>query len=619
MSANKLLDNRRNNEALLLGNEAIARGVLEAGVQVIAAYPGTPSSEIVDSLARVAREAGIYVEWSTNEKVAFELAAGAAFLGVRSFTAMKSVGLNVAMDALMVVNLTGVQGGFVFLVADDPNCWSTQNEQDSRLLAVAAEVPCLEPSSVQEAKDMIGYSFALSEKLGRAVMIRTVTRLNHSRSTVEFGAINTERRTPQYYSLRSGFPALPKHKILHAEKGRIIKELLDCPFNELSVVEGAKIGVVASGNAVNYAREAMSFLELSGKISFLKVGTIVPLPVREIREMVSRHEVIVVLEDIEPFIEKEIKTVCYDLGRQPKLIGKESGDIDIPGELTIEKAIAALSLASGRTLSRGCGRNIGKDLLLDRNTVLCAGCPHAAMLYSIRRASKRAEMKPLICGDIGCYGLGVFPPYSLFDSHICMGASIGIGNGYAAAGYKGPIVCVIGDSTFYHSGISPLVNAVFNRHNITVVILDNHIIGMTGHQPDPGTGLTAMGEKTKSLDLEALVRACGVEKVDVINAFDVKKAKKSIREAIAFNGPSVVISKGECAILSARKRESAKKKWFIESDRCDSCGVCVNTLFCPALRRGDHVYAIDISMCANCGVCADICPKSAIISQEVGH
>jgi indolepyruvate ferredoxin oxidoreductase alpha subunit len=614
MSNEALANGAPGEKALFLGNEAIARGVLESGVQVVAAYPGTPSSEIVDSLARVAKQTGQNVEWSTNEKVAFECAAGAAFLGVRSFSAMKSVGLNVAMDPLMVVNLTGVAGGFVFLVADDPNCWSTQNEQDSRLLAYAAEIPCLEPASVQEAKDIVPYAYELSDSLGRVVMIRTVTRLNHARAPVTLGPFHRNEQIPRYHSQRAGFPALPKHKLLHEEKDRFKQALSSCPFNKLDLRPEARVGIVASGNATNYAREAISALELDGAVSFLQVGVINPLPEELIERILVSHETVVIFEEIEPFIERQIRALCYDFSCHPRLIGKLSGDLGVAGELTREKAIQVLTRASGlsSTVSTPQPSHQINELILNRNIVLCAGCSHMATFYAIRKAAKKQKARVLISGDIGCYGLGLFPPYDLFDSHICMGASIGVGNGYAATGYEGPVICVIGDSTLYHSGVPPLINAVFNKHKITVVVLDNSIIGMTGHQPAPGTGRTATGESTKKVDIAQLVRACGVARVTVVDPFKLEHTIASIKEAIKHEGPSVVVARGECAILTGRKQGERRTPWHIDPEKCDSCSACVNLLYCPALTQGGDYFTINQELCAGCGVCAQICPKSAI-------
>jgi len=604
---------------ILLGNEAIARGVIEAGASVVAAYPGTPSSEIVETLARLAKETKQYVEWSTNEKVAFECAVGASFLGVRSFSAMKSVGLNVAMDPLMVVNLCGVEGGFVFVVADDPNCWSTQNEQDSRMLAAAAEIPCLEPASAQEAKEMVSYAYDLSERLGRAVMIRTVTRLNHSRSIVELGPIYVKQQSPKYHRLRAGFPALPKHQRLHEEAAKLQDVMGECPFNELDMRTGARIGIVGIGNAVNFAVEAISHLGIEKEANLLKIGVINPLPVKLLKEFLRDQDVVVVFEEIEPYVENQIRSLCYDLMHKPRIVGKLSENIEIAGELTVEKAVRVLSQISKGKSDRASeeSRSEENKLVLTRDTVLCAGCPHMGTFYATRRASSKTKGKVLISGDIGCYGIGVYPPYNLFDSHICMGSSIGVACGYAATGYKDGIICIIGDSTFYHSGMSALINAVFNNHNITVVILDNSIIGMTGHQPDPGTGVTATGQPTKRIELEEVVKSCGVDFVECVDAFHVKDVIKAVEMAMKHKGPSVVISRGECAIIRRKRKKDTKVNYKINIEKCDGCGVCVGLLYCPAILKEKSEYRIDKLICAGCGICSQICPKKAIEMEVV--
>jgi indolepyruvate ferredoxin oxidoreductase, alpha subunit len=615
MSAEAIARDAPGEIALLLGNEAIARGVLEAGVAVAAAYPGTPSSEIVGSLAQVAGITGQHVEWSTNEKVAFECAAGAAFLGVRAFCAMKSVGLNVAMDPLMVINLTGIKGGFVFLVADDPNCWSTQNEQDSRLLAHAAEIPCLEPSSVQEAKDMVPYAYDLSEEIGRPVMIRTVTRVNHSRAPVTLGPLSQRQRIAAVFEKRAGFPALPKHRLLHHEEGKVREALSGSPFNQITLRPGAKTAIVASGNAYNYAIEASEELELRDSVSFIRLGVVNPLPKELLLDVLSGHERVFVFEEIEPFIETQVRAACYEISARPSIHGKASGDLEIAGELDRERVLDVLSRycrPSSGSVTETPGSSAIGDLIITRDTVLCAGCPHMGSFHAIRKALKRRKPKALIAGDIGCYGLGVFPPYELFDSHICMGASIGIANGYAASGYKGPIVAVIGDSTFFHSGIPALINAVINKHRVTVLVLDNAIIGMTGHQPAPGTGWTAKRESTESLDIAQMVRACGVRHVSVVDPFDVKTTTSAVKTALDFDGPAVVVSRGECALMTGRRLERKAPPFQIDEDVCNNCGRCVQALYCPALNVRDETYGIDEFLCAGCGICAQVCPRSAI-------
>jgi indolepyruvate ferredoxin oxidoreductase alpha subunit len=300
-------------------------------------------------------------------------------------------------------------------------------------------------------------------------------------------------------------------------------------------------------------------------------------------------------------------------------MGKLSGDLEVPGELTTNKVMNLIAQAVNAStaipsIAAGSPKN---ELVLDRNAVLCAGCPHMGTLYAIRKAAGKQKVRTLVSGDIGCYGIGVFFPYNAFDSHLCMGASIGIGNGYAATGYRGPIVCVIGDSTFYHSGVSPLINAVFNKHNITVIILDNAIVGMTGHQPSPSTGLTATGESTKKIDLAALVKACGVDHVTTADPFKLDATIAAIKESISYPGPSVVIAKGECAIARGHQQDVKRIPWQIDAALCDACGVCVNLLYCPALTKGENQYFINQTNCAACGICSQVCPKNAILKQEV--
>jgi len=614
---NPLIKNEPGKQELFLGNEAIARGVLEAGVQVAAAYPGTPSSEIVDSLAKVAKETGQHVEWSTNEKVAFECAAGAAFLGVRGFTAMKSVGLNVAMDPLMVVNIAGVEGGFVFVSADDPNCWSTQNEQDSRLLAFCAEIPCLEPASVQEAKDIIPYAYELSEKLGRVVMVRTVTRLNHARAHVELGPLSGEKREARYFGQRAGFYALPKHNQLHDNWDQFMEAAESCPFNELDLKPRADIGVIASGHASRYVHEVLEALNLSEEVSFLKIAAVNPLPKKLIKKILKQHQTVIVFEEIEPHIEDKVKSLCYDFSVHPRVIGKLSGHLEVAGELTMEKVRSVLAAAfddHAAAAPEPPSEQLN-DIVFKRDTVLCAGCSHMGAFYAIRRASKKQRVKVLVAGDVGCYGLGLSPPYNLFDSHICMGASIGIGNGYAAAGYNGAIVCVIGDSTLYHSGIPALVNAVYNQHNITVVVLDNSIIGMTGHQPDPCTGYTAMGDPADKLDIADMIRACGVKHLREVNPFKTDESINTIIESINYNGPSVVITRGECAIAAGRVRKVKRPPYVINKETCDDCGVCASVLYCPAINKTSEGFEINQSLCEGCGICVQVCRKNAILKK----
>lgn len=606
-------------EEIMMTNEAIARGVIEAGVKVAAGYPGTPSSEIIDTLAPLAAKAGMHVEWSVNEKVAFEVAAGAAFLGVRSFCAMKSVGLNVAMDPFMVTNLAGVTGGFVFVCADDPNCWSTQNEQDSRLFARLAEIPCLEPSSAQEAKEMVKEAYEISEKFEIPVLMRTVTRLNHGRGRVTLGEIFSEKREPKFYRQRAGFHAVPKHKRLH-EKYPIMRDFLEkSRFNRLEICPDAKTGIITSGNAYNYVKEAVSLLDLEGKINLLKVATLNPPPDGLLKQILEKSDTVLVIEEIEPYLESHARTLVYELNRKPNIIGKLSGHIPFVGEVDVDSTIELLSKVLNIDLPDELKSQPEitlesfKKEVPSRNFVFCPGCPHTASFHEIREALQSvSKVRGLIAGDVGCYGLGCFAPYELFDTHICMGASIGIANGLSASQYKDPVVSIIGDSTFFHSGMPALVNAVFNRNNLTVFILDNFIIAMTGHQPDPLTGHTAMGQETKKLVIEDVCRALGVEDVRVVDPFQIDAAIDSIKGAIQHDGVSVVIMRGDCAIMSAKKKKTKKVPLWVDPDECVGCRKCVDGLFCGCIIFENDKSSIDETLCVGCNVCAQLCPTEAI-------
>ncbi len=603
---------------LMMTNEAIARGVIEAGVQVAAGYPGTPSSEIIDTLAPLAEKTGMHVEWSINEKVAFEVAAGAAFLGLRSFCAMKSVGLNVAMEPFMVTNIAGVKGGFAFVCADDPNCWSTQNEQDSRLLARVAEIPCMEPLSAQEAKEMVKEAYEISERFEIPVMLRTVTRLSHSRGKVTLERIPSEKREPKFYKTRSGFIAVPKHKHLHQKYSMLREYSEKSRFNMLALSPKTKVGIISSGNAINYVTEAIRLLGVENKVSLLKIGILNPPPDALLKQMVGHCEKLIVFEEIEPYLESYARALAYEAGNRPTILGKLTGHIPFEGELDVDVVVELLSKVLNRDSNHIQRQH---EIVLEsfekeiprRSLVLCAGCPHMASFFEIREAMKSfTKVKGLVAGDIGCYGFGLDPPYNLFDSHICMGASIGIANGFSATSYKDPVVSVLGDSTFFHSGMPPLLNAVYNQHNITVFILDNSIIAMTGHQPDPGTGFTAMGREARKISIEEVCRALGVQDIRIVDPYQVHEAIRSIKEAIKFDGVSVVIMRRDCPLISAKKPAGRKDPMWVDPAECTGCRECVDSLFCGSLFFENDIASIDDTLCVGCQVCSQLCPSGAI-------
>jgi len=617
----------------VLGNEAIARGAIEAGVQVAAAYPGTPSSEITETLAGVAKELDMYVEWSTNEKVAFEVALAASICGVRAMASMKHVGVNVAHDPLMTAGYIGAKGGLVLLSADDPWAWSSQNEQDNRYIAEQGYIPVLEPSSVQEAKDMMADAFKLSEQFGQLFMLRSVTRIGHARSDITLGEISRERRKGQFIKDRTRLVYTPReariNKPLMLERFERIKKAVNTlPYNRLKLADGARLGIIACGLSYSYALEAVKWLGFEDKVSILKIGTPNPLPEELVIKMLKSVKEVLVAEELDPFVELHVKAIAGEHNIPVKIHGKDL--LPRIGELSTRKVTEAIAHLT-RAKTPVDFASIDKleqetaPILPWRPPALCPGCPHRASHYAIRVASRRVardygkDIEPIYPGDIGCYALGYNPPQEASDTIICMGGSFGIANGLAHV-VDVPIVAHLGDSTFFHAGIPPLVNAVYNKANITMVILDNSTTSMTGFQPHPGTGYTAMGNETVMLKPEDIARACGVKFVEVVDPFDLKEATATIEKAIRFEGPAVVVSRRLCAIIEQRekkKRKEAVVPYRVDPEKCNvKCNACIELLGCPALIKEGISTVIDGSLCTGCGLCAQVCPYQAIVPEK---
>lgn len=570
---------------LMLGNEAIARGAYEAGVTVVSSYPGTPSTEITEAISKYDE---IYSEWAPNEKVAMEVAIGASIGGARAMSAMKHVGLNVAADPLFTCSYTGVNGGLVFVVADDPGMHSSQNEQDSRHYAKASKVVMLEPSDSQECKDFTIKAYELSEKYDTPVIIRLSTRVSHSQSLVE---ISDRQNIPlkEYKKDFQKFVMMPamarKRHVFVEERIKALKEYAEnCELNKIEWGD-KKIGVITSGIAYQYAREAL------GNVSYLKLGMVYPLPEKLIADFVSQVDQVYVIEELDPIFEEH----CKKLGC--KVIGKEL--LPILGELSteiIKEKILGIKVAN---------KIKPNEEIPVRPPVMCPGCPHRGMFYVLKK------LKLVVSGDIGCYTLGALPPLESMDTCICMGASVSAALGMEKARgkeFSKKLVAVIGDSTFIHSGITGLIDIVYNKGVSTVIILDNSITGMTGHQHNPTTGFTIKGEPTKQVDLVKLANAIGVERVRVVDPFDLDTFEKVVKEEVAAEEPSVIISQRPCALLKHVKFDGPLS---INQDKCTSCKMCMR-LGCPAISNQDGKIKIDITLCNGCGLCVKVCKFSAI-------
>lgn len=587
----------------LLGNAAIARGILEAGAGVVAGYPGTPSSEIIETLAPLAGKYGQHVEWSVNEKVALEVAAGASWAGTRAVATMKHVGLNVAADAFMTLAYTGVGGGLVLVVADDPFCHSSQNEQDTRRFAQFAGVPCLDPADPQEARDMMIFGFQLSEDLELPVIFRPTTRVSHARSDVEVGTIEEDHSKAQFLKDPSRFVMLPAHaRVRHSvllEKQEVMeKALQDTPWNKLTL--GGDMGIIASGISGLYAEEAIA--QLGADVSFLRIGTFPP-PGELISRLLQHVRRVMVIEELEPVLEEYVERSARIHNPDVEILGKGTGHLPRQGEfdpLLVENAIADMMGLPAKKVVRP---KEAVEILPPRPPALCPGCSHRATYYAMKKAFGKDAIFP---SDIGCYTMSV--PMGTVETCLCMGGSITLASGIRFGGEESPICCSLGDSTFLHAGMTGLLNAAYNKARITVTILDNSTTAMTGHQPHPGTGFTVTGEPADIVDLESLATALGAGFVKTVDPYDLDATIETFTSAKQYPGLSVVIAKQACVIKAMR--EGIRRKPLVVNENCAGCKICVK-FGCPAIEFEDDVAKIN-AFCSGCGVCAQICPSDAI-------
>ena len=635
--------------AVLMGNEAIARGAVEAGLQLIAAYPGTPSSEVCEALLDAAPESDFYVEWSLNEKVAFEVAAGASLAGGRVMCAMKNAGLNVAMDTFMTLPYGGIKGGMVVVVADDPDAHYSSNEQDTRVLAAYAEIPCLEPENQQEAKDMTKAAFAFSEDLALPVFLRSVSRISHASGDVHFGEVRAQRnllgfnkhyQMPYRWNVYGPPGAVNKHKWLHGALERAREKADTCPFNKLTKPEGAKIGVLATGLGAAYAREALGRLGVGDSVAFLKLGLVFPLAQKLATEFMEDLETILVIEEGDPVVENMLRALAQEAAPGVRIHGKGLRPIFAPyGELNTDIVTAAIApffgAASPAVPNEAERQKLGK-FVIPRSSTLCAGCSHLGSYAALKAAlaAYPEDAVHIINGDIGCYeqaGYGIFTsglavgdedsrrypadsPYDMLDTLYVMGSGISMAHGQSKLGYQnGKLVAVCGDSTFFHAVLPALANAVYNRSDITLLVLDNRWTCMTGHQPNPNTGLDAYGRDYPRMEILPIVKAMGVEYACMADAYQVGEATAAIGGALAYEGPAVVVLQGECQLQQQRRFKKTMAKTYVNTMSCTGCKTCVQ-LGCPATRFdvAEKKAGIDGVLCVDCGLCQQVCVEKAI-------
>ncbi len=571
---------------LMIGNQAVAAGLHDGGLGVVSSYPGTPSTEITEFLAEYD---DIRSEWAPNEKVACEVAFGASLAGARSACAMKHVGLNVAADPLFTLSYTGVNGGLVICVADDPAMHSSQNEQDSRHYAMAAKVPMLEPADSNEAYAFAKAAFALSEKYDTPVLLRMCTRIAHSQSVVELGeaepaVLREYEKNPAKYIMMPG-NAIKRHPFVEQRTDALRELAEDCPFNTVEM-NGDEVGIITSGCSYQYVKEV-----LGDSASILKIGMPHPLPVKLIQDFAAKVKKLYVIEELDPFIEIHMRAMGIPV------VGKEL--FSPLGEFSQQTIAAAFGLEAKACVC-------ADSPIPNRPPMMCAGCPHRGMFYTL------AKNKITVLGDIGCYTLGAVPPLNALDSTLCMGASVSGLHGFnvaRGAEAEGKSVAVIGDSTFMHSGMTGLVNVAYNATNSTVIILDNSITGMTGHQQNPTTGYNIKGDPAAKVDLEALCRALGINRVRVVDPYDLAACEMVLKEELAAEEPSVIISRRPCVLLKSVKPLPALT---VDADKCKSCKKCMK-LGCPAISLKDGKARIDATLCVGCGVCKQLCAFDAIV------
>ena len=619
-------------KAFMLGNEAIVRGALEADVKMVAFYPGAPISEVLDTFSDALGNFDYQMEITTNEKVALEVCAGAAFAGIRSLTAMKSVGTNVASDTLFVLGYTGVKGGFVLVIADDPHAHSSQSEEDGRFFAPNTYLPMLEPSTPQEAKDMVKKAFEISERHRVPVIIRTVTRVNHQSGIVQLSEINRSefkkgkwKELGEEYATLGAIARQKKLKMLE-RTAKLAEEFETSEFN-FTKQTNSDAGIITASVSYLHVLEALKMLKLQDKVNILKLGTTYPLPKNMVKNFIKNLKKLVVVEELSPYLEKEVYALAKDTNPALVIFGKNSGTFSEAWEYNpniIAKGVASamgVKYVGHEAIVEKA--KLFKAVIPDRYPTFCAGCPHRATFVALNQALKVQVSKGqehYFANDIGCYSMWVFPPISRGDSSLCMGASVGVANGLSHV-INERVVAVVGDSTFFHATIPGLINAVHNRNKFTLLILDNSVTAMTGQQFNPSTEFTAGGQQGKKVSIEGICKAVGVEFVEVVDSYDVKNNVEVFRKALDYDGLAVVVSRRECALYGDRSKRRRGEKivpFYVDKKMCKRPYVCLRTFYCPAYELDEEQQPrISPELCDGCSVCSRLCPMHSIKRTEV--
>ncbi len=618
-----------------MGNEAIAFGAIKAGVQIASGYPGTPSTEVMETIASHAKEYGIYAEWATNEKVALETAVGAAYSGANAMVTMKQVGLNVASDPLMSLSYIGVKGSLVIVVSDDPGPHSSQTEQDTRVFGHFANIPVLDPATPQEAYDMTKLAFKLSHEMETPVILRTTTRVSHGCSDVLIEDLSPVSRDMEGFVKDTRWTIFPK---LTAQRHPLLEELqitmsdrfseyfADNSFNSVSK-GSSKIGIAASGVSYLYAKEAIS--NYAGTFSVFKAGTVYPFPEKAALEFLKNINDLIVVEELDPYLEEQFLQVAGKYHLNVNIHGKKDGSFPVSGEYDVDVVIDGMNRVL-ESINSGISPLTHSEPAIEQNDIpplpvraptLCAGCMHRTVFYAFKKAAGKLRsqkgVESIFSGDIGCYTLGNAKPLEMVNTCLCMGAGISIAAGLSQTqeyrgGLKAKQVSFIGDSTFFHSGIAAVISAVYNNADITIAVLDNRTTAMTGHQPHPGIGLTALGSPAKIIDIAEVLKSCGVGMVKTIEIDSLDECMNIATEAMEFEGPSAVVFKGNCVAIC-----KGQGQYLVDEDKCTGCRLCISQLGCPAIFSISSGLPVIQDTCSGCGLCAEICPSDAIVLKEV--